>query len=599
MKIPRNPYLNRAMLRDPKGFFGRRKERARLAARIGSDPPQSVAVVGDRRIGKSSLLYYISHADVAPDYIDEPDKALFLFIDFQEEQRLSVDDFFRSLFRHLQTALKGRYEIGGVQPSYDGLRTVMEEIDREGFRLIVLLDEFDRVTRSANFDPAFFAYLRSLAGHHNIAYITSSSRDLQQLCHTQDIADSPFFNIFSTVHLGPLERDEAIALIQEPSRNTPFPLEDHTDFILDLAGFLPFFLQIACSASFEILLEYGECRREEIRKRFLEEAQPHFQYYWEQFDAVARAICNDLACGRSVDRESVAHRDLLKRGFILGEGRLFSGVFADFVQHSYAEQMGEEPVAVQAERLRFMEKELDAAREMQMGLLPQEKPQAKGLDIEGRCVPASYVGGDFFTYLWLDEARTKLAIVAADVTGKGMGAALTAVRFSETLRYEAQGRTLAAEILGGLNRALYGTLPLHAFVACGIVVIDLQHREADVAAGGYYPPMHYRRRENRVVELELGNFPLGIRPDTVYQSLTVPLEAGDVLLFYSDGLIEAQDDRRTLYSEDRLKQVLLSAIHEGSDAKALIERVFWDVERFSASVEQRDDRTAIVVRVAE
>ena len=124
------------------------------------------------------------------------------------------------------------------------------------------------------------------------------------------------------------------------------------------------FVQMACSACFEILLVYGECQREQVCTRFLEEAQPHFQYYWEHFDAVARAICNDLACGRSVHRKDEEHRNLLKRGFVLDEGRLFSSVFADFVRAAYLEEMGEEPVAVLVERLRSMERELDAAREM-------------------------------------------------------------------------------------------------------------------------------------------------------------------------------------------------------------------------------------------
>ena len=595
-KIPRNPYLNRAMIRHPGDFFGRHRELLRLAMRIAADPPQSVSVVGDRRIGKSSLVYHISHPEVGSDRLEDADRTVFLFMDFQEERRLSVDRFFRSLFRHLQRALGGRYEVD-VEPSYDGFQTVMEGLDRQGFKLILLLDEFDRVTRSASFDPTFFGYLRSIAGRHNVAYVTSSSRDLEQLCHTQEIADSPFFNIFSTLHLGPFERKDALSLIHGPSRETPFPLVEHTEFILSLGGFLPLFLQIACSACFEILLEYGECQQEEVQARFLEEARPHFQYYWEQFSAVGRAVCNDLACGRSVEGEDAEYRDLLKRGFVLDEGRLFSDVFADFVRASYAEEMGEEPVPVQAERMRRMERELDAAREMQMGLLPAANPQAEGLDIEGRCLPASYVGGDFFTYLWLDEEHTKLGIVSVDVMGKGMEAAVTAMRFSETLRYEARGQTAAAEILAGLNRALYLTLPPRAFVACCMAVIDLQRRVADVAVAGHCPPLHYRRREDRVAEWKLGKLPLGIRPDMVYQGLDMDLEPGDLLLFYSDGMVEAQDDRGTPYGEDRLKEVLLSAAREGLDAEGVIERMFWDVGRFSASVAQRDDMTAIVVRV--
>lgn len=598
MKIPRNPYLNRAMIRRPNDFFGRHWELARLTTRIAADPPQSVQVVGDRRIGKSSLVYHISHPEVAAHCLEDSERTVFLFMDFQEERRLSVKGFFDSLFRRLERALEGRYEID-LSPDYEGFRDVMDGLDREGIKLILLLDEFDRVTRSANFDSTFYGNLRALAGRHNLAYVISSSRDLEQLCHTQEIADSPFFNILTTLRLGPFAREEAVALIREPSRETPFSLEEYTDSILDLAGCLPLFLQIACSACFEILLEYGECVEEEVRTRFLEEAQPHFQYYWEHFNAVGRAICNDLACGRDADRNAPEYGDLVKRGFVRREGLLFSDLFAEFVRAAYAEEMGEEPIAVQAERMRDMERELDAAREIQMGLLPKEKPKTQGLDIEGRCLPASYVGGDFFTYLWLDADRTKLGIVAVDVMGKGMEAAVTAMRFSETLRYEARGRTGAAEILDGLNRALYGTLPPRAYVACCITVIDLARLEADVSVGGYYPPLHYCRGENRIVELDLGNLPLGIKRDTVYSSLTVELGLGDLLLFYSDGIVEAQDDREALYGEDRLRDVLGAAAREGFDAGGTIERVLWEVGRFSASTEQTDDRTVIAACVAK
>jgi serine phosphatase RsbU (regulator of sigma subunit) len=598
LKITRNPYLNRSMIRSPQAFYGRQREVARLAARIASDPPQSVAVMGDRRIGKSSLLYYISHPDVAAEYLEEPDKTLFLFMDFQEERRLDVEGFCNSVYRHVEEILDDRYVIS-AESDYQGLQKVVEELNRDGYKLILILDEFDRVTRSSTFDTDFFAGLRSLAGHYNIAYITSSSRDLQQLCHTQEIADSPFFNIFSTLQLGSIQPAEALQLIVDPSAATPFPLEQHADLILDLGGRLPFFLQMACSATFEILLEDGELQQARVHERFLEEAQPHFQFYWEQMDPVSRALCNDMACGRSPDGTRGEYQDLVKRGFILEEGRLFSSLFAAFLRQAYAREVGEEPVEVQAERLRSMEGELDKAREMQMGLLPQENPQGAGLDVAGRCVPASQVGGDFYKYIWLDETQTKLGIVAVDVMGHGMEGAVTAMRFSETLRYEARGRSRPGDILEGLNRALYGTLRKREYVTCCIGVIDLEAWLLEVSIGGHHPPLHYSRDQDRVSEADLGNLPLGLNPDQEYKSAEVKLGEGDVLLFYSDGVIEAQDDREVLYGEDRLQELLLQAGRDGLGAEALIEQLYWDVNRFQASVGQLDDITAIAVRMTE
>jgi predicted AAA+ superfamily ATPase len=111
MQIVRNPYVNRSMIRDPENFFGRRREVSRLASRIASDPPQSVAVIGERRVGKSSLLYYISRPEVVAQYLDEPEKTLFLFIDFQEQHRLDIGTFCGSVLERLQEALGARQTI--------------------------------------------------------------------------------------------------------------------------------------------------------------------------------------------------------------------------------------------------------------------------------------------------------------------------------------------------------------------------------------------------------------------------------------------------------------------------------------------------------
>jgi len=94
-----------------------------------------------------------------------------------------------------------------------------------------------------------------------------------------------------------------------------------------------------------------------------------------------------------------------------------------------------------------MQRELRIAHEMQMGLMPQESPAIPGFEIAGMCVPANEVGGDYFNYVWLDEGRTRLAFLVADVSGKGMAAATVTMRFNEMLRYEARGRSAPREIL--------------------------------------------------------------------------------------------------------------------------------------------------------
>ncbi len=599
MQIVRNPYVNRSMLRTPETFFGRRAECMRLATRLASQTPQSVAIIGERRIGKSSLMAYVSHPQIAATYLDDPQQTLFLFLDFQEDRCPTIESFFSAVFRHVQEQVADCPL--PAAPNYEGMQELVGYLDRSGYRLLLLLDEFDRVTRSSTFDAPFYAFLRSLAGRYNIAYITSSGRDLQQLCHTEEIADSPFFNIFSTLHLGSLQEQEAVELVCQPSRDTLFALEPHLELILELGGLFPFFLQIACSTVFELLIEDGQIQRERVVQRFMEEAQPHFQFYWQQMSPVERALCNDLACGRPIDSKQAEFQDLVRRGLAAkdGEGRLFSSLFADFLRQAYAREVGEEPVEVQAERLRSLEDELNTARQMQESLLPQEHPQAPGLDVVGRCLSATDVGGDFYTYLWLDEAQTQLAIVTVDVMGHGMQGAVTAMRFSETLRYEARGRTHPVDILTGLNQALCGTLPEGSFVGCCIGVLDLAERRLEVSACGQFSPLVYSAALDEVIELDMGGIPLGIKRETEYHSAELELVTGDALLFFSDGIIEAHDDREQFYGEERLHDLFATGMREGLDAGGLLDRLFWDVGRFSSSAGQADDMTAVVVQLGE
>lgn len=592
----RNPYLNRSMIRRTEQFFGREREVMRIMQRLGASPPQSVAIVGDRRVGKSSLLHYVSRPEIASGYLYDPDNTVFLFVDFQEVRGLSVDVFFETLFRHLREALEGRVTIDEAADS-DGLRALLGRLDSEGIALIVLLDEFDRVTRSSSFDADFFSYLRSLAGRYNLAFVTSSGRELKELCLTEEIADSPFFNIFSSVFLGSMTESEARDMVLTPAENLPFPVADHVDLILELGGHWPFFVQSAASAVFEILLEHDEAPRELVYGRFSEEAMPHFQFYWEQMDPVSRGLCNEVANGNTPGDGSQL-TELVRRGFIIGdsEPRLFSSCFAEYIRETYRMEVGDLPLEVQAERARELEGEVAKARQLQMSLLPDSMPEVDELTFAGKVVPASDVGGDFYTFVELDEGRC-LGIVAVDVCGHGMEAAVVAMRLSETLRYESRDRTAPDEILTGLNKALCGTLPSGGFVGCCICVIDKATYAVDVAICGYHPPMQLHAADNSVSSPTLGSMPLGMREGTQYESIQLQLAPGDSLLIYSDGVIEASDDRDTEYGDERLEALVQAAGEEGMSPDDLIERLLWDVGRFSISGgEQADDITAIAVQ---
>jgi eukaryotic-like serine/threonine-protein kinase len=332
-----NPYFNRVAIQDPSQFFGRKREIAKIFSRIGASRPQSIAVVGDRRIGKSSLLSQIYNPGVRSQFLDRSDQWAFLFIDLQQRRHISLDEFFYDLFAQLAEAL-GPEAVDGLTPSFDAMRKVLNRLRAADKRLIILFDEFDAVTTNRRFDLDFYSFLRAVANNYDVAYVTSSSRDLQELCHTAMIADSPFFNIFTNVYLRAFSPAEARDLIAGPSANAGVPLEPYLRDVVDLGGHLPFFLQIACASYFDALVEGAAAEnrlRATVEELFLDEARGHFRFLWEHFDADARDVVRTLVSGGQIDaQKSHVFEDLRRSGYIVDGPRgprVFSSLFFDAI----------------------------------------------------------------------------------------------------------------------------------------------------------------------------------------------------------------------------------------------------------------------------
>ena len=332
-----NPYLNRVMIRDVSGFYGRTSEFQRIYARFAAAArPQSISIVGERRIGKSSLLHYLYHPATRKKHLPEPHKYVFAFIDFQEEQLTSVDAFFQAIF----DSVRQEYEIKFDLPEkmdYQSFKTLVRQCDARGLRLIILIDEFDAVTSNPIFEADFFSFLRSMANKYNIAYAVTTARDLQTLCHSKEIATSPFFNIFSNLNLGVFKPEEARELICGPSAEAGFPLQPFVDNIVSLAGYFPFYLQIACSAYFEQMKEHDlswDALHAEAKKQFLEEAEVHFKNTWENLDERERNVVHQIIAGKKLrESEQYLVTKLQRSGCVSNAGdlRLFSDAFAEYI----------------------------------------------------------------------------------------------------------------------------------------------------------------------------------------------------------------------------------------------------------------------------
>jgi hypothetical protein len=226
---PRNPFVSRGIIRTPSHFFGRRAELGRIRDRL--QEMESVSVVGERRIGKSSLLHRVT--EIASPYLDAD--VLRIYTDLPD-----VSDE-RSFYRRVC------YELGVQGDTFHDLEQAVR-----GKRVIACLDEFRKVADESRFPRRFFDSLRSLAQSRNLALVVATECSLAELCRTEQIAASPFWNGFARLDLGLFSSLEAEEFVRTRFELAGVLLSDQeVTRVLELTGGFPFFLCLACFHLFE------------------------------------------------------------------------------------------------------------------------------------------------------------------------------------------------------------------------------------------------------------------------------------------------------------------------------------------------------------
>jgi serine phosphatase RsbU (regulator of sigma subunit) len=241
-----------------------------------------------------------------------------------------------------------------------------------------------------------------------------------------------------------------------------------------------------------------------------------------------------------------------------------------------------------------LEEELQTAHDLQMDLMPTAPPSIEGLDIAGRCLPANHVGGDLFQYFQQDG---KLAISLADVTGHAMEAAIPVVMFNGILDTQMEAGDALQDLFTKLNRSLHRNLDSRTFVCFAMGELDTASYAFKLSNGGCPYPFHYRANSSEITELQVDAYPLGVRPDTSYQTTEVQLQSGDFIIFCSDGIIEAGNGEGDIYGFEQTAETIRQGCSEDLSAEALIDRVISEVKTFSGETPQGDDQTMVVVRV--
>ncbi|MCZ6679071.1 MAG: SpoIIE family protein phosphatase [Candidatus Poribacteria bacterium] len=240
--------------------------------------------------------------------------------------------------------------------------------------------------------------------------------------------------------------------------------------------------------------------------------------------------------------------------------------------------------------------ELQDAHDMQMKLMPEAPPKIDDFDIFGKCQPANEVGGDFFNYIWQAQDRNRLAIALADVSGKGMRAAMTAIMTDGMLHTEAKLRWRSAgQLLSELNVGLYERTDERTFVAFCLASVNIKEKMLQFSNAGLSWPL-IKRGKKVLTIAESSGFPLGIKADTLYEDTVIALEEEDIVVFCTDGIVETLNEKDEMYGFEGLEETVRKAAH-GLSATQFVDHILKDVEMFRGSADQYDDMTVVILKV--
>ena len=285
-----NPFTFGNPIRDPARFYGRKEDIRQIVNRLRSTAHESTSVVGERRIGKTSLLKHIDTPEVAKGLGLPPEEFCMVYIDFQGLTDITPQRFWERVLRKMERSICLPDLVPEIQKvrkmdEFDlfDLEDLFEVISDEGLTIVLLLDEFEYVTQNPNFGSDFFGGLRALAIHQNLPLVTATRRELVDLCHSEEIKGSPFFNIFANVVLRPFNREEVYEMLDSYLAETDltFPGREK-ELVIGLGGGYPFFTQMAGNYLVEAKWNgfEGDDLLREVVASFDAQSDSHFTYMW-------------------------------------------------------------------------------------------------------------------------------------------------------------------------------------------------------------------------------------------------------------------------------------------------------------------------------
>ena len=242
-----------------------------------------------------------------------------------------------------------------------------------------------------------------------------------------------------------------------------------------------------------------------------------------------------------------------------------------------------------------MERDLEMARKVQLRLLPSRPPKLERAELASQFLAARSIGGDLYDFLDYGPGRTALAV--GDVSGKAAPAALYAALVSGILRSLAPQHLSPAALLTALNDQLQERKLDAQYVTMLIAVWDDSNQTLQVANAGSVQPLFVSMRANgpEVKTIQAEGFPLGLFPNAEYEEFTLSTRPGDLIVFFSDGIVDAVNATGDMFGDARLSAVLQEQSH--ATATSTVEAILKAVSDFQSGVDHFDDETVVVLRV--
>ncbi len=242
-----------------------------------------------------------------------------------------------------------------------------------------------------------------------------------------------------------------------------------------------------------------------------------------------------------------------------------------------------------------MRADLDKAREIQRSILPAHELRFHDYDLYGISLPDRIVGGDFFDYLQTAEDKDRVGVVIGDAASKGLSAAAQALYVSGALRMGVEYQTKLNTFIGRINKLVNRTFTTEHFISMVYAELtDASNGLVFYVNAGHSNPILLRARSEQAEFLKATGQILGPFPNEKYNAEYTVMNRGDVLLFYTDGIVEATNERKEMYGEQRLVRKLREL--KSRSPKEICQLILEDVQLFNRLTEYSDDKTLVLIK---